>query len=359
MSKTAWRRTFRIVVAAAVAAVLLGSAVPAWGTGAPIGPPPLPGGPSTPPNVAPLPGVRGPVPGNVFANGRDLSGLTQAEALTIIYWQFNPSHLPSITAKAGAKTYTLSSAAIFDLDTQAMLDQAYAANGVDVVNLSPIYLCDHHAVYSFVAQVAASDRPATNARWYVSNKRLKLAPEVAGKKTDLQAARTAVLAAMQKEAVRGAAQPAVVLPVAAVSAKVTTKNIGRAILVVLSERRLRLYDPANGGGIMKEYRCAVGQPDWPTPTGTFKIVEKRYMPTWVNPGSSWGTGMPPSIGPGPNNPLGTRALNLNADGIRIHGTNNVDSIGTAASHGCMRLVRHDIEELYDLVVVGTPVFIIK
>jgi L,D-transpeptidase ErfK/SrfK len=67
--------------------------------------------------------------------------------------------------------------------------------------------------------------------------------------------------------------------------------------------------------------------------------------------------MPSYIGPGPRNPLGTRALYLNASGIRIHGTNNSNSIGTAASHGCMRLRRADIEDLYPLVPIGTPVFI--
>jgi L,D-transpeptidase ErfK/SrfK len=69
--------------------------------------------------------------------------------------------------------------------------------------------------------------------------------------------------------------------------------------------------------------------------------------------------MPETIPPGPGNPLGTRALNLNASGIRIHGTANVNSIGTAASHGCVRMVQRDVEELYDLVDVGTPVFVVE
>jgi lipoprotein-anchoring transpeptidase ErfK/SrfK len=69
--------------------------------------------------------------------------------------------------------------------------------------------------------------------------------------------------------------------------------------------------------------------------------------------------MPATIGPGPNNPLGTRALNLNASGIRIHGTTANSSIGTAASHGCMRMHRWDIEDLYDRVEVGTPVLIVR
>jgi lipoprotein-anchoring transpeptidase ErfK/SrfK len=68
--------------------------------------------------------------------------------------------------------------------------------------------------------------------------------------------------------------------------------------------------------------------------------------------------MPRSIAPGPTNPLGTRALNLTAPSIRFHGTTNIGSIGTAASHGCMRMRRPDIEDLYERVEVGTKVFII-
>ena len=71
----------------------------------------------------------------------------------------------------------------------------------------------------------------------------------------------------------------------------------------------------------------------------------------------WGAGLPPSIGPGPGNPLGTRAMYLNAPGIRIHGTWDDSSIGTAASHGCIRMHVQDSEQLYPLVPIGTRVIV--
>jgi lipoprotein-anchoring transpeptidase ErfK/SrfK len=88
------------------------------------------------------------------------------------------------------------------------------------------------------------------------------------------------------------------------------------------------------------------------------ITAKRRNPTWVNPWADWSQTMPASIGPGPNNPLGTRALNISASGIRIHGTPDAASIGGPASHGCIRMHMHDAEALFELVDVGTPVVIV-
>ena len=65
--------------------------------------------------------------------------------------------------------------------------------------------------------------------------------------------------------------------------------------------------------------------------------------------------MPAMIPPGPGNPLGTRALNWSADGIRFHGTEATYSLGYNASHGCVRMSMPAVEFLYDLVEVGTPI----
>jgi lipoprotein-anchoring transpeptidase ErfK/SrfK len=68
--------------------------------------------------------------------------------------------------------------------------------------------------------------------------------------------------------------------------------------------------------------------------------------------------MPARIGPGPSNPLGTRALALNAPGILIHATPDVASIGYSASHGCVRMAPGDEQDLFGRVGVGTPVVIV-
>lgn len=135
------------------------------------------------------------------------------------------------------------------------------------------------------------------------------------------------------------------------------KGFDDVILVRVAENKLYHYD---NGVLAKTYSVATGTARYPTPKGNFSVVLKRRNPTWVNPDPrGWGRSLPARIGPGPRNPLGTRALNLDAPGIRIHGTTNVASLGTPASHGCIRMAMIDIEELFDKVERGTPVAIIQ
>ena len=137
--------------------------------------------------------------------------------------------------------------------------------------------------------------------------------------------------------------------------KVTADKLGKTIEVNLSTNRLTFYD---GLKVRKVYPVATGQPSFPTPQGTWQVVYKRMNPTWTNPApDGWGADMPKSIPPGPGNPLGTRAMALDASGILIHGTYASYSVGTYASHGCIRMLLPDVEELYPQVPMGTPVLI--
>jgi len=137
---------------------------------------------------------------------------------------------------------------------------------------------------------------------------------------------------------------------------VVEDSLGMTIVVRTSMERLYLYD---GVSLVKAYSVATGQPQYPTPLGHFEIINKRINPTWVNPATdTWGKNEPAQIPPGPDNPLGTRALDLSAPGIRIHGTPDDTSIGHAASHGCIRMHIPDSEDLFGRVGVGTRVIIV-
>jgi lipoprotein-anchoring transpeptidase ErfK/SrfK len=137
---------------------------------------------------------------------------------------------------------------------------------------------------------------------------------------------------------------------------ITPANFGKNIVVVREQRRMWLY---NGTKLEFTAPIAVGTPGHATPLGDWKIIDKVTNPSWHNPHAAWSSTMPEVIPPGPGNPLGTRALYLDASGIRFHGTENIGSVGTAASHGCMRMYRASIEKLYPMVPIGTKVWIRK
>jgi lipoprotein-anchoring transpeptidase ErfK/SrfK len=117
---------------------------------------------------------------------------------------------------------------------------------------------------------------------------------------------------------------------------------------------LRLWEHLK---LARTYTVAVGQEGLETPEGLYAIQEKEENPTWHVPTSSWAGDLAgQSIPPGPSNPIKARWMGI-FEGAGIHGTEETYSLGTAASHGCVRMAIPDVEELYDRVEVGTPIFI--
>lgn len=121
----------------------------------------------------------------------------------------------------------------------------------------------------------------------------------------------------------------------------------RAIVVSLEDHKLALVQD---GQVRKVYAVAVGKPSTPSPVGTFTIERRVLNPTYHHGGKT--------VLPGPSNPVGTRWMGLSKPGYGIHGTNEPNSIGKAASHGCVRMAKADLEELFGLVRVGDTVELI-
>jgi hypothetical protein len=146
------------------------------------------------------------------------------------------------------------------------------------------------------------------------------------------------------------------LPLQKLEPEVTREDLGHTIVVDLSDLELTLYE---GLKVDRTYPVAAGSPSYATPQGEWEIIDKAENPTWTNPApDGWGKDLPLQIPGGPSNPLGTRALYLNSPGIRIHGTPASYSIGSYASHGCVRMLMEDVEELYEIVPIGTTVHIV-
>jgi lipoprotein-anchoring transpeptidase ErfK/SrfK len=126
-----------------------------------------------------------------------------------------------------------------------------------------------------------------------------------------------------------------------------TTHPTRRIIVSFPDHKLALLE---GDRVIKTYDVAVGASVSPSPAGEFQIAQRLENPTYYRPGVV--------IGPGDNNPLGPRWIGLNIKSFGIHGTNHPDSVGKNASHGCIRLRNHDIEDLFARVHVGDRVLLI-
>jgi hypothetical protein len=140
--------------------------------------------------------------------------------------------------------------------------------------------------------------------------------------------------------------------------EVTTKEVASKYPSYLTLERasftLRLWRHLK---LARTYTVAVGQEGLETPEGLYEIEEKEENPTWHVPESAWAGDLAgATIPPGPSNPIKARWMAI-YEGAGIHGTEEIESLGSAASHGCVRMSIPDVEELYDLVEVGTPIYI--
>lgn len=129
-------------------------------------------------------------------------------------------------------------------------------------------------------------------------------------------------------------------------------SVGAIVVIDRGSFRLTWYK----GKRKLSFPIAVGQPAYPTPSGDFSVIQKQVNPTWFPPSSPWAEGLGP-VPPGVSNPLGTRWIGTSAPAIGMHGTPVSSSIGTRASHGCIRMYISDVERLFPLVDIGTPVYI--
>jgi lipoprotein-anchoring transpeptidase ErfK/SrfK len=145
---------------------------------------------------------------------------------------------------------------------------------------------------------------------------------------------------------------------AVVKPEVETKDLAAKYPTIIRVDRgsftLTLYKNLE---VAKTYRIAVGKVGMDTPAGLYNIQNKAVNPSWHVPNSDWAGELAGQvIPPGPENPIKARWMGI-YDGAGIHGTDATGSIGTAASHGCIRMLIPDVIDLYDRVDTGAPVYI--
>jgi lipoprotein-anchoring transpeptidase ErfK/SrfK len=144
----------------------------------------------------------------------------------------------------------------------------------------------------------------------------------------------------------------------AINPKVTTADLSRlypAVIVInRSAFQLKLFQHLQ---LSKTYTIAVGRQGLETPAGLYDVQDKQVNPSWHVPNSAWAGALAGRvIPPGPQDPIKARWIGFNG-GAGMHGTADVGSLGTAASHGCIRMAIPDVIDLYDRVNVGDPVYV--
>jgi len=135
--------------------------------------------------------------------------------------------------------------------------------------------------------------------------------------------------------------------------------------IVINLAEYRLYYYPKEGNVVHTYPLGIGREGWGSPVAETRITAKIKDPAWYPPKSireehaEAGDPLPAVVPPGPDNPLGPFKFSLALPGYLIHGSNKKFGIGTRVSHGCFRMLNHNVLELAELVPVGTPVRIIN
>ncbi len=301
----------------------------------------------------------------------ELGGLTEKEATELLRKELvQPLSKPVVVTSDG-EDYTLHAE---DLEVRAdidgMVNEALTVSREDSLPSRIVrYVSGAEVNHKIVPDVAYSE---TSIERFVQGVAAKVNTEpqdasVEPTLTSLEpqpgkngtAVREDQLRADIKRAIEDGGERTVKAKVDVVKPDVTTADVAQKypdyITVDRSTFTLRHYENLK---LVKEYTVAVGAQGFDTPTGVYPIESKQVDPVWSVPNSDWAGDLAGTTVPGgvPENPLKARWMGIYA-GAGIHGTDDVGSLGSAASHGCVRMAIPDVVELYDQVEVGTPVYI--
>jgi lipoprotein-anchoring transpeptidase ErfK/SrfK len=296
----------------------------------------------------------------IKAGGLDVGGLTVPEAAVKLQQTYGPSLGRPLSIQVAGRRFRLTmKRAKLALDTNLTAKRAfYTGNthpGADV----PLALTwDRTVVRKLTDRVARTVYLAPrNATIRITLRHIYRKRSRSGRSLDGRALRAAVEQALANP---DPASSRIIRPARKVlKAKVTADKLARAYPTVITIDRdhfkLRLFKRLK---FSKSYGVAVGQPAYPTPTGRFQISNKQVNPAWTAPNSPWAGELAGTTTPGGSaaNPLRARWMGI-AGGVGIHGTSQEWSIGSRASHGCIRMRVADVIDLYPRVPVGTPVLI--
>jgi lipoprotein-anchoring transpeptidase ErfK/SrfK len=310
------------------------------------------------------------IAGGVRVGGVDVGGLSTDQAKKKLNARLVKPLDKPVTATFHGTNYTLSPDKLqvhADIDgmVQSALDASrsggfpvrvwrYATGGSVDREITPQIAYSGDALDQFVTTVVQQvDRKSQDATIAPTPSSLNKVPGQDGISVLTQKLRSRLRAAIESPRHR-----VVAAPVQTTKPQVTTADLAQKYPVYLTIDRaafqLRLWKNLQ---LVKTYTIAVGQQGLETPAGTYTIDDKQVNPSWHVPDSAWAGSLAGQvIPPGPEDPIKARWMGF-FNGAGIHGTDELTSLGTAASHGCVRMSIPDVEELYPQVPLGTPIYI--
>jgi lipoprotein-anchoring transpeptidase ErfK/SrfK len=307
----------------------------------------------------------------VKVGGVDVGGRDADSARRIIEKQVVAPLKQPVVVSYDGKDYTLSPKALHQrADVDGMVQEAIDrsregsildrvsryATGSDVdANLEPRVGYDKSAVKDFVHELADKiDQEPVDASVVPSGGRLRQEAGQPGQSVDERQMTTAINHAARSPG-RDETIPAVVVTTKPeINKKDLAQTYPRYVYIDRGSYTLRFYRHLK---LQKSYTIAVGQQGLETPAGLYHALDKQVNPSWHVPNSAWAGDLAGQvIPPGPADPLKARWIGI-FDGAGIHGTDDIGSLGSAASHGCVRMSIPDVIDLYDRVEVGDPIYI--
>ena len=294
----------------------------------------------------------------VKAGGLDVGNLTVPEAALKLDNAFRPALGRNVSIQVAGRRFRLTmKKAKLVYDSELTAKRAYYAGRTNpAVDIPLVIEWDRTRVRKLTDRIARTvylkPRDATIR---ITLRHIFRRRSATGRSLDGRALRATVEQTLVNTAV-----PRIIRPARKIlKAKVTADKLARAYPTVItidrSNFKLRLFKRLK---FSKSYGVAVGQPAYPTPSGRFQISNKQVNPAWTAPNSPWAGELAGTTTPGGSaaNPLRARWMGI-AGGVGIHGTSQEYSIGSRASHGCIRMRVADVIDLYSRVPVGTPVLI--
>ncbi len=309
----------------------------------------------------------------VRVEGVDVGGLTRDQAMSRVYAELRASANRPVRVRVGGERFALAPKTAgmtlgLDRAVQRAYDEGRGGNivtrgwrsltggRVDHDEEAKIRI-DRRRVRRFVAHVHGNvSRAPVNAELTLEVERVAVSEAKAGRRlADRERLEDRVAGALLDPR----ADRTLRARTAVIDPEVTREDVWDrnplAVTVTRTGKTARLF---RRGELVRSYRVAVGQPRYPTPLGSFTVQTKQVDPVWSVPRSEWAGDLAGETIPGgdPRNPLKARWIGFNGS-VGFHGTDSVGSLGTAASHGCVRMSVGDVIDLYGRVEVGTPVLV--